>query len=157
MEASIGIITETWLSDGKDDLSLGAGLGMICHNRSKPAANGVTYSGVGIVWKESFCKFKEIKIENGDDFEVVAAVGSITGHARKLIVMGAYLPPNYQTGRANAALSFLSDTIIDIKRRYRDPFIVLGGNLISGRWRMWWQTFRTSTKPRLAPRGGPLH
>ena len=50
MDATIGIITETWLADGetleKDihDLAKGAGLGMVCLNR-QPRNRGVAHGG----------------------------------------------------------------------------------------------------------------
>ena len=48
-DARVAVVTEKWLKDGQrldddaEDLSAGAGLGMIARNRNVPAANGVTY------------------------------------------------------------------------------------------------------------------
>ena len=54
MNASVSVITETWLSDGDTldrdirDLANGAGMGMICLNR--PAGSrGIAHGGVAIV------------------------------------------------------------------------------------------------------------
>ena len=74
LDQSIGIITKTWLRDGLEleqdveDLALGARLGMLCRNLNEPAVNGVTYSGVGIVWKQSLCSFKNIQFADPDKF-----------------------------------------------------------------------------------------
>ena len=56
-EADFAVLTETWLRDGNfaeltEELSLGSGLGLLTLNR--PACeNGVSYGGVGFVYRES--------------------------------------------------------------------------------------------------------
>ena len=127
IEASIAIVTETWLRDGQalqddmQDLSLGAGLGMICRNRS-PARNGVTYGGVAIIWREAVCGFREVKtVRNSEGFEVLIAAGSLAGHSRKILCVAAYIPSGYTKRRGEAALEYINDVVVDIKRRYRGP------------------------------------
>ena len=66
-DARIATVTETWFRSGEEldrmvqDLSLGEGIGMLCKNRP-PAANGVSYGGVAVLWKESLCAFKRIEL-----------------------------------------------------------------------------------------------
>ena len=76
-DTRLAIITETWLQDGPQleqdvvDLSAGAGLGMITKNRTLPAANGVTYGGVAVIWQEGQCSLREMKIKNPENYEVL--------------------------------------------------------------------------------------
>ena len=37
----------------------------------------------------------EVKFVNDENFEVVVAMGNIKGLSRKLLVIGCYIPPNY--------------------------------------------------------------
>ena len=127
-------MTETWLRDGQalrddaQDLSLGAGLGIICKNRP-PASNGVTYGGVAIIWKEAACAFREIKtLKNPEQFEILVGLGTVAGQSRKIVCVAAYLPPGYTKTKGEKALEFISDTVVDLKRRYNDPYIIVGGD-----------------------------
>ena len=139
MKSLVGIITETWLADGESlqkdiaDLSAGAGISLICRNRAVNS-RGVAHGGVAISYKTNACNMKEVDLPNPDDFEVIVAAGSIPGYCRKLIVVACYLPPGYTVPRGNAALAYIEDVIIEIKRRYRDPFIVIGGDF--NQWRV---------------------
>ena len=100
LDASIAVITETWLADGPtlagdlDDLLQGKGIGMITKNR-KPSSNGVAHGGVAIAFRASTVRLQEIKVSNPESYEVIVAAGSIAGQPRKLIVIAAYLPPGY--------------------------------------------------------------
>ena len=53
MQATIGIVTETWLADGESlaediaDLSAGTGIGLVCLNRERNGA-GVAHGGVSV-------------------------------------------------------------------------------------------------------------
>ena len=133
-DARIAVITETWLRDGErldqdaEDLSAGAGLGMLARNRSTPAANGVTYGGVAVFWQEAHCGLKETKISNPDNFEILACAGNLKGHKRKMCVLACYLPPNYTRARADKALDTITDAVVDLKRRFTDPYLVVTGD-----------------------------
>ena len=97
-KASIGIITETWLTDGNgldddvDDLLHGAGLGFLYKNR---AANsrGFSHGGVGIFFREGDLSLTQMKMYNPDNYEVLSAIGTIKGLSRKIVVISCYLPP----------------------------------------------------------------
>lgn len=56
------------------------------------------------------------------------------GHSRKLAVVACYLPPNYKKSRGDEALSFITDTVIEIKRRYSNPYIVVAGDF--NQWKL---------------------
>ena len=133
MEAQIAVVTETWFQDGsaleerQQDLSLGHGLGMVCRNR-RANANGVSYGGVAVIWKESLGNFRTFAVKNEESFEVLSCVGTIKGHSRKIVIIACYIPPNYIKARGERAVAYVGDVITETKRRYRDPFIIIGGD-----------------------------
>ena len=130
LDASLAIVTETWLADGetleedKQDLVLGAGISLICKNRPRNL-NGQAYGGVALFFKSDLCSFKEIHFNNPDSFEIVVAAGSIRGHTRKVVAVGCYIPPNYATARGKACLDYIYNLVIEVKRRYKDPYIIV--------------------------------
>ena len=129
----LGIVTETWLANGQaldqdvQDLAGGAGLGLIHKNR--PAnAMGVAHGGVAVIYKKSECSVIEVDLPNPDGYEVLVTAASIPGYSRKLLVVACYVPPNYPVGRGRGCLSHIEDVVLELKRRYRDPFILVGGD-----------------------------
>ena len=133
MDATLGIVTETWLADGESldrdvhDLARGAGLNMLCLNR--PANNrGVAHGGVAVVANSFTCTLSKIDLPNPNNFEVMATLSSVHGRSRKLVTMACYLPPNYTVPRGKEALEKVEDVVREIKRKYADPFIVVGGD-----------------------------
>ena len=97
---------------------------MLARNRSRPAENGVTYGGVAVLWRESFCTFKKIDCPNPSDFEIMVCAESIPGHSRKMVVVACYLPPNYTRARAAVVMEYVGDLVTEMKRRILDPFII---------------------------------
>ena len=110
LEASVAVVTETWLADGEplekdvSDLACGAGLGMIYKNR-RPNARGVAHGGVAVIYRKNACNLKEIDITNSENFEVLPTVGNIPGYKEKLVTIACYLPPNYSVPKGRAALA----------------------------------------------------
>ena len=104
MEATLGVVTETWLSDGDgleediEHLALKSGLRLLHRNR-EDNARGFAHGGVSIVFKESQCGLKKMRLHNPGKYEVVAATGNLKGSMRKIVVIGCYIPPNYTVGR----------------------------------------------------------
>lgn len=45
-----------------------------------------------------------------------------------LITVACYIPPGYSVARGRGALEYVEDVVLEVKRRYRDPFIVVAGN-----------------------------
>ena len=105
----------------------GAGLGFLYKNR---AANARSFShgGVGIFFREGALSLTQIKMYDPDNFEVLSAIGMIKGLSRKIVVISCYLPPNYAVGRARAAIDHIGDCITQAKRKYDDPFLMIGGD-----------------------------
>ena len=133
LEASIGVITETWLREGdgltddEDDFEAGTGYGMVNLCR-KPGSRGVSHGGVSVVFRKIDCDLRRIPMENRGNFEVLPTVGSIRGYSRKIVVVGCYIPPNYPVQRAQACLDHITDVVLESRRKYSDPFIVVAGD-----------------------------
>ena len=132
VEGTIRVVTETWLSGEQDDLKEGLscehGLGFLNKNRNEQAANGVTYGGVGILWRENGCSLKEINMNNPSNWEVLVAAGGLKGHTRKLAVLACYLPPGYSVREADSALEYITNAVTMLKQKYTDPYIVVAGD-----------------------------
>ena len=132
-EAAVAVVTETWYKEGgrleeeKEYIAETAGLEMVTKNR-QALENGVAYGGVAVLWKSNAIKFKEIEMKNPDTFEILACVGTVRGHSRKLIVVACYLPPNYDKKRGAQALSYITDSLIWLKRKFKDPYLVVAGD-----------------------------
>ena len=50
------------------------------------------------------------------------------GTTRKMVVLAAYLPPNYTVPRGTACIEYIENLIEHVKLTYRDPYIVLGAD-----------------------------
>lgn len=124
-DAHVAVVTESWFKDGteledlRDRLLSGSGIGMLCRNRN-PNPNGVAYGGVTLLWQAAKIDFKQVTIKNQDGFELLVAARSVTGQRRKLVILGCYFPPNYTKQRGQAALDFVEDVVVDMKRKFHD-------------------------------------
>ena len=70
----------------------------------------------------------EVKLKNPGKYEVLTTAVSLRGHSRKLVVVACYIPPGYSRERGAGALEHVSEVVIDLKRRYKDPYIVVAGD-----------------------------
>ena len=133
MSVDIAVVTETWLKDGPDleqdlrDLEDGAGLCAITLNRP-PNHTGVSHGGVAVITRKNMGNFKKFAIRNPEGYEVLPVVGSVQGTTRKLAVVAAYIPPNYTTAKGKGCVDFVEDLILELKRKFRDPFIIMAGD-----------------------------
>ena len=50
------------------------------------------------------------------------------GRARKLVAIAAYVPPGYDARRGRDCLAYISDAVMEVKRRYREPYIIVSGD-----------------------------
>ena len=131
--AQLGIVTETWLSDGaglEDDVRdfvLGTGLGMLYRNRPNNT-RGYSHGGVALVFKSSACNFEELSIDNPDDHEVLVGLGTLPGHSRKMVALAFYIPPGLSVPAGKKCLDFITDTVLHIKRKYKEPYLVIAGD-----------------------------
>ena len=132
LEVDIAVITETWLRDAEvgeitQDLLLGSGLGLLARNRP-PGENGVSYGGVAVVWREKIGKTVLVDNKNPKKYEVMTAATSLKGHSRKLLTIACYFPPGYSRIEGNGAIDYLEDLVVELKRRFQDPYIIIAGD-----------------------------
>ena len=45
-----------------------------------------------------------------------------------MLTVACYLPPNYPVPKGREALDHIENVVRELKRRYRDPFIIVGGD-----------------------------
>ena len=133
LDVTLGIVTETWLASGESldkdiqELTNGAGLSMICHNR-ETNARGIAHGGVAVLASTSACSLKRLELPNPGNFEVLVTLSTLPGYSRKLVTVACYLPPNYPVAKGKEALEHIEDVVRQIKSGYKDPFIVVGGD-----------------------------
>ena len=89
---------------------------------------------MGIAYRGSTCTFKQLSIHNPEGYEVLAALGTIPGHSRKMLVVAVYMPPGDTASRGNGCLDFLEDLMVKFKRKYSNPYIVFGSDF--NQWRV---------------------
>ena len=134
LEATFAVVTETWLSSNDrtkekftEDLLLGSGISCWMKSR-QPNAAGVCHGGVAIMARASTTSMKKFDINNPEDFEILAVQGSIKRVERKCFVIAAYIPPNYSVPQAKKCMKVIYNTVMDIKNRFTDPYIILAGD-----------------------------
>ena len=126
MEADVACITETWMTTRSDstcrDVSGRTDYSFIERNRA-----GRRGGGVCIMYNRKFIDMTRCKLPDSR-FEVVAAIGRRKAQRRKVLIIAAYLPPNLTAGEDKEFLDQLCDTILVLKNKYNDPYIMLGGD-----------------------------
>ena len=116
------------LEDRLVDLSAKHGLSTIHRTRTDSAANGRRYGGVALIYKSRTASLKTFEIYNPEDHEVLVATGTAKGLRGTIAVVTTYVRPNYMTSRTESALNYLSNVIVEVKRKFRDCWIVVGGD-----------------------------
>ena len=56
------------------------------------------------------------------------AAGSLKGHKQKVVVIACYVPPNYKKQRGQEALECLGDVVVEMRRKFSDPYLAIGGD-----------------------------
>ena len=69
-----------------------------------------------------------VDLPNDGDFEVLVTVGNMPGYKEKMIVVACYIPPGYAVPRGKAALAYIEDVVLELKCRYKDPFVLVAGD-----------------------------
>ena len=78
--------------------------------------------------------FREVEFRNPEGYEMLVAAGSVKGRMMKFLVMACYIPPNYSKQKGSGALEFIENVLIELKRRYNDPYLVVAGDF--NQWRV---------------------
>ena len=137
IEASIAIVTETWIQD-QDlegtiiDAAAEHGLNVIARNRTEQARNNRQYGGVAIFSRSASSNFKQFHMANPEDFEVLRVTGRLSKVKERIVVIAVYIPPGYTRLRAEACVEYVSDVVAEAKRRIDSPIIIVGGD-----WNQW--------------------
>ena len=133
LDGTLGVVTQTWLSDGDsleediEGLCLGTGLGMVCLNRTTND-RGFSHGGVAVIFRASEITMRRVKLHNPHKYEVLMTIGMLTSCAWRVVMIACYLPPNSTVGRAREAMEFIAGAISEAKRRYDNPLVVLAGD-----------------------------
>ena len=135
LQAQIAVVTETWFRDGPaldedlSDLEHATGLAALTLNRPPNPNTGVSHGGVAVFFKKSFASFKKVQIPNPDNFEVLPLIGTMRGSSRKIVVLAVYIPPNYLVPRGRQCLEYIETCVMEVKNKFRDPYIVVAGDV----------------------------
>ena len=133
LDCTFAFVTETWFTEGArldteaEKLLLGSGLSIF--TRSRPPGNaGFSHGGVAIITRDISTSFKEITFPNPDEYEVLVIVGHIAKVLRKVVLVVAYMPPNYAVPRAKECFKYINGLFHEIKRSHHGALICLGGD-----------------------------
>ena len=133
MESHIAVVTETWLKEGKDledmrdDLLHGSGAGLLTLCRP-PNSAGVSHGGIAVAFREAMVSMKAIALPNPENYEVLPTVATLESHSRRVVTIAAYISPGYRVARGRGCLHYIADVVMEVKRRYREPTILIAGD-----------------------------
>ena len=133
IEADAAIVTETWLQDRLLDNTIvdvagEHGLELHARNRETISANNRQYGGVAVFTRSASCNFKPFQMANPESFEVLCLAGKVSKIKGKVVIIAAYIPPNYPKVRADSCVDYISDAISEAKRAFESPMIIVGGD-----------------------------
>ena len=111
------------------ELELGTGFSLLCKNRQENS-RGYSAGGVAIAYRKNDIEVKEIMLP-GNNYEMLFAVGNLPKFTRKFVLICVYMPPGLCAAAVQSNLEYLVDSIIELKSRYKDPFIVIAGDFNS--------------------------
>ena len=136
-EASIAIVTETWLQDANVEetvLDVAGEHGLAAHVKNRPsvADNGRQYGGVAIFSRAASTNFKQLDIPNPENFEVLCVTGRVSKLREKVAVIAVYIPPGYTKLKADCCVEYVSDVVAEVKRKLDSPIVIIGGD-----WNQW--------------------
>ena len=132
LQLPFAAVTETWLRNGAlldqklTDIEMATDVKILYKNRnSRAKARG---GGVALAFRKSTCNFKERKIKNVKNFEVMCAVGNVRKIVRKVVIFVAYLPPDLTAGAADQLFECVATEIAAVKVSIKDPIIIVCGD-----------------------------
>ena len=133
-ELDFSILTETWFQDGRllaekvEEYADNFSLGTILRNRTGVANNGRQYGGVAFLYRKATCQFDVFPLSNPECHEVLAVAGRVHGIKEKVCCLVCYAPPNLTPTRSTELLEYVSDVVSELKRKFRDSLIIVGGD-----------------------------
>ena len=128
LAADICIITETWLKndhlDNQTLIDFQARSRYQLIRRDRTRGRG---GGVGIVFNTDEIQLSRAKIPP-NKHEILAAIGRRAGQRRKIVIIAVYIPPGYTADRTRSLCTSVNDTIQAMKKKYTNPYILIGGD-----------------------------
>ena len=128
LEADLALVTETWLTGSNTEQSeledIANQVGLVINHLPRAARVG---GGVAIVHRKSRISVTRCKMPQSR-FEIMATIGRRAGQRRKVLAIVAYVPPDYNADDNRAFLSYLCDTIMELKKKFDNPYIFIGGD-----------------------------
>ena len=128
LELHFAVVSETWLRSGSTydresrKLLHSESIDIVARNRSSRGG------GVAILFNNRKIALRKVKIKN-DKFELTAAVGRTTAHARKVFVIAAYFPPKMKSEEVSEMNEIISSIVGQAKTSYEDPLFVFCGDI----------------------------
>ena len=62
------------------------------------------------------------------NFEILVAIGRRMGQRLKILVVAKYLAPSYDADTTEACLNEVNDTVLTLRRRYDNPYVIVAGD-----------------------------
>ena len=129
LELDLALVSETWLRNDCtsktmfEDLEDRDKISVIRKDREAERAAG----GVAIFANSEKIELSKCQLPKSR-FQVVAAIGRRRGQRRKMLVICIYIPPWYKADESKECLEHLEGLIAMLTKRYRDPYILVGGD-----------------------------
>ena len=128
-ETDVCIITEMWLQSDNDQINallqdFQSWHGFALLRRDRQYQRG---GGIGMLYDKTKIDLRTVKIARSE-FEVMAAIGRTTGQRRKVLIIGVYVPPSYDVDTSERCLNFVNDTLVQLRGRYTNPYVIVAGD-----------------------------
>ena len=129
LNAHVAVVTETWFNDSayhekilEDFQSINS-----CEFIRKDRRNGRRGGGVAIWFSGQVISMSRARLPHSKH-EIVAAIGRRTGQRRKILVIGAYIPPWYNSAQNKNFYLHLNDCLTLLQKRYDQPYVIVAGD-----------------------------
>ena len=158
LNTQVAVVTETWFDNSNrlqqklTDLRDSRGFGTLHKPRCETGALS-RGGGVAIVYDSRQIELQKI-CTKASKFETVAAIGRRSGQRRKILIIGAYIPPSYDAALNNEVLEHISDMIRSFKIKYNAPYFVVAGDFNHRRIEEELREFRDIKLVKTAPTRG---
>ena len=128
LKTDVCVVTETWMREDPEinqhleDFTNLTGYSILRKDRENRRGGGVA-----ILFNNETISLTSVKTKR-TDYEILAALGRRTGQRRKLLVIAVYVPPDYDSDQSSQCLSEVNDMILSLRKRYNNPYVVVGGD-----------------------------
>ena len=126
----VAIVTETWFRDSLqtsrtlEDFENSTDNQILTRNRDDGRRGG----GVALFFNKHTLQLTPVRFKK-TKHKIVAAIARRTGQRRKILFIGLYLPPSYDANETDNCMRTINEIILQLTNRYKDPHVVLAGDL----------------------------